>query len=129
MATVDEGLKMPNCDDQTAIDSSRWIWNPEQLTPRECDVLCGLVTSKSNGEIAKDLGVSLNTVKFHTKNIYSKWGVARRMDLIAFLTSPAFAGKTGHLVASKNVKQSTYGSMSLPILNCFILEIGRPSVM
>jgi len=109
MAAVDDGLKLPNCDEQiTAIGSSRWIWNPEPLTHREYDVLCGLVTRKSYSEIAKDLGVSLNTVKFHAKNIYSKWGVARRMDLIAFFTSHAFAGKTGHLVASENVEQSTY---------------------
>ena len=38
-------------------------------------------TSKSNKEIAKSLGVSVASVKFHAWNIYNKLGVSKRIEL------------------------------------------------
>jgi LuxR family maltose regulon positive regulatory protein len=50
----------------------------EPLTERELEVL-GLLGSELNGpEIARELVVSLNTMRTHTKNIYSKLGVNNR---------------------------------------------------
>jgi len=51
------------------------------LSPREQEVLVLLTTGKSNKEIARDLGLSEATVKFHMKNIFSKLGVSRRSDV------------------------------------------------
>lgn len=53
------------------------------LSPREQEVLVLLTTGKSNKEIARDLGLSEATVKFHMKNIFSKLGVSRRSMAIA----------------------------------------------
>ena len=55
----------------------------EQLTDREYAVLGLLSTRRSNAEIAVELGVSLNTVKTHLNNIYSKLGVSRRTQAIS----------------------------------------------
>jgi len=41
-------------------------------------VLGRLRTELSGPEIARELAVSLNTVRTHTKNIYSKLGVHKR---------------------------------------------------
>jgi LuxR family maltose regulon positive regulatory protein len=42
-----------------------------------------LLKSELNGsEIADRLTVSLNTVRFHTKNIYQKLGVNNRLEAI-----------------------------------------------
>jgi LuxR family maltose regulon positive regulatory protein len=50
----------------------------EPLTERELEVL-GLLRTELNGpEIARELVVSLNTMRTHTKNIYSKLGVNNR---------------------------------------------------
>jgi LuxR family maltose regulon positive regulatory protein len=54
----------------------------EPLTPRELEVLAWLPTSLSSKDIARELGVSANTVRYHTKNIYGKLGVHRRFDAI-----------------------------------------------
>ncbi|HEX3309742.1 MAG TPA: LuxR C-terminal-related transcriptional regulator, partial [Streptosporangiaceae bacterium] len=50
----------------------------EPLSERELDVLRLLGTDLSGPDIARELIVSLNTVRTHTKNIYAKLGVNNR---------------------------------------------------
>ena len=50
----------------------------EPLSERELDVLRLLGTDLDGPEIARELIVSLNTVRTHTKNIYTKLGVNNR---------------------------------------------------
>ncbi len=52
------------------------------ISKRELDVLNLMVTGLSNEEIAGKLFVSLNTVKTHSSNIYSKLDVKRRAQAI-----------------------------------------------
>lgn len=53
------------------------------LTPRELEVLSDLASGRTNKQIARDLGVSLNTVKFHVRNLFQKLGVNSRGQAIA----------------------------------------------
>jgi LuxR family maltose regulon positive regulatory protein len=48
------------------------------LSERELDVLRWLATDLDGPDIARQLSVSLNTVRTHTKNIYAKLGVTNR---------------------------------------------------
>jgi LuxR family transcriptional regulator, maltose regulon positive regulatory protein len=50
----------------------------EPLSERELEVLRLLVTELSGPEIARELIVSLNTLRTHTKNIFNKLGVNNR---------------------------------------------------
>jgi LuxR family maltose regulon positive regulatory protein len=50
----------------------------DPLSDRELDVLRLLGSDLSGPEIARELSVSLNTVRTHTKSIYSKLGVSSR---------------------------------------------------
>ena len=52
----------------------------EPLSERELDVLRLLSAGLSYREIAEELYISINTVKAHAKNIYSKLGVHGRMQ-------------------------------------------------
>ena len=54
----------------------------ESLSERELDVLRLLGSELSGPEIASRLFVSLNTVRTHTKNIYSKLGVNNRRSAV-----------------------------------------------
>jgi len=53
-----------------------------RISPREQQILDGLLNNRSNKEIANDLNISERTVKFHVSNLLSKYGVQRRADLI-----------------------------------------------
>ncbi len=49
-----------------------------KLTERELEVLSLIVDDRSNEQIASFLDCSVNTVKFHLKNIFIKFGVSSR---------------------------------------------------
>ena len=54
----------------------------EPLSGREMEVLRFLVTHLSSTQIAEELGISANTVRFHIKNIYGKLGVHSRAEAV-----------------------------------------------
>jgi LuxR family maltose regulon positive regulatory protein len=54
----------------------------EPLSPRERAVLAYLPTMMSNGEIASELFLSVNTVKTHLRSIYRKLGTNRRREAV-----------------------------------------------
>jgi LuxR family maltose regulon positive regulatory protein len=54
----------------------------EPLSERERDVLRLLGTYLSGPQIARELMMSLNTLRTHTKNIYDKLGVNSRQDAV-----------------------------------------------
>jgi LuxR family maltose regulon positive regulatory protein len=54
----------------------------EPLSERELDVLRLLASDLGGPDIARELVVSLNTVRSHTKNIYAKLGVNSRREAV-----------------------------------------------
>jgi LuxR family maltose regulon positive regulatory protein len=64
----------PAPDEQPLIDP---------LSQRELEVLRLLTDGLSNPQIADHLCISINTVRFHTKNLYGKLGVNSRTQAIA----------------------------------------------
>ena len=53
------------------------------LTPRELDVLAAIGAGSSNKAIARDLGISLHTVKFHIESLFRKLGARTRAEAVA----------------------------------------------
>ena len=53
------------------------------LNAREVDILRLLERGLANKEIARSLGLTINTVKWYLKNIYVKLGVTRRGECVA----------------------------------------------
>ena len=53
------------------------------LTGREQELLIALSEGSTNVQIASELNISLNTVKFHLKNLYSKLNVKNRAQAVA----------------------------------------------
>lgn len=54
------------------------------LTPREREMLAALAGGLTNQQMAGQLSISLNTVKFHLKNLYDKLGVNNRAQAVAY---------------------------------------------
>jgi DNA-binding CsgD family transcriptional regulator len=63
------------------------------LTTRGRQVHAFLLAGRNNEQIARTLGISLRTVKFHVSNLLRKRGAANRLDLFleVFLNRGCFA--------------------------------------
>ena len=57
------------------------------ITERERELILKVMQGKSNADIARELFISLPTVKTHLHNIYQKLGVDSRYDLLARVRS------------------------------------------
>ncbi|HZK57836.1 MAG TPA: helix-turn-helix transcriptional regulator [Clostridia bacterium] len=66
-------------------DVFRQVKTLDPLTAREREVLELILSGKSNREIAEVLFISENTVKTHARNIFSKYDVKSRAELISIL--------------------------------------------
>ncbi len=68
----------------------------EALTSREKTMLAALARGRTNVELAGDLGISINTVKFHLRNLYEKLHLKNRAQAIAFhYSNGASEGQAG----------------------------------
>ncbi len=54
-----------------------------KLTSRESEVLKHLTNGLSDKEIANELSLSINTVKWYNRRIYAKLGVSNRTQAVA----------------------------------------------
>jgi DNA-binding NarL/FixJ family response regulator len=70
---IDEFLRTPGVSPQAS----------QRLTDREMEVLRHVTVGLRNREIAVELGISENTVKFHLKNIVEKLHAQNRAELAA----------------------------------------------
>lgn len=55
------------------------------LSDRELEILEKVLEGKTNDEVAEEIHLSVNTIKYHLKSIYSKLGVANRKEAKRFV--------------------------------------------
>jgi len=80
-----------------------------RLSNREWEVVELLLQGKSNKLIAGALGISVRTVEFHLKNIYTKFQVSSRVELILILgnaTGKAEIKELGSSTVDSSVKSA-----------------------
>jgi DNA-binding NarL/FixJ family response regulator len=70
------------------------------LTPREFEILRLVAAGATNGDIARELWVTEQTVKFHVSNIYRKLGVANRTEACHYAHVNRLLGPTPPLTAA-----------------------------
>jgi FixJ family two-component response regulator len=74
--TVDRNARRERAELSSALDRLA------NVTPREHDVMEGVVAGKSNKVIAAELGLSMKTVEVHRKRVMDKMGADSLADLI-----------------------------------------------
>ncbi|BAM90209.1 putative transcriptional regulatory protein, LuxR family [Bradyrhizobium oligotrophicum S58] len=74
--TADVALVTPRADAAEVVDTF-------QLTARERDVLTLMAEGCSNKEIARSLGISVHTAKFHVGSLLDKLDATGRLDAVA----------------------------------------------
>jgi DNA-binding CsgD family transcriptional regulator len=74
------------------------------LSRREAQVALTCAEGLTNAEIGQRLFISEQTVKFHLRNIFTKFGVRRRTELISrLLTRDARAASVGQIKISEEI--------------------------
>lgn len=63
------------------------------LTPREIQIISGILRGESNKDIAKKFGLSENTVKHHLTHVFDKLGVGNRLELALFAMDRDLLGR------------------------------------
>ena len=69
-------------DASSTAERARALGETYGCTTREQDVLALLVAGNTYKKVAELLGVSENTVQYHSKNIYRKLGVHTKQELV-----------------------------------------------
>jgi DNA-binding NarL/FixJ family response regulator len=67
---------------------------PDELTPREAEVLGLIAAGRTNAEIAEALVVSAATVKSHVNHIFAKTGVRDRAQAVVYAYENGLATST-----------------------------------
>ncbi|MGH9708713.1 MAG: helix-turn-helix domain-containing protein [Candidatus Acidiferrales bacterium] len=82
----------------------RAVSNPASLSPRQREILDGIMNKLANKEIAGQLNISERTVKFHVSTLLTKFRVSTRSELarraIGMLQQPAIVGHRDTLDSS-----------------------------
>lgn len=81
LQSVYESSKPDNNQEESISELNQKLPEMSLLTPRELEVFNCIVKNMKRKDIAEALSISENTVKTHTKNIYTKLGVADRNEL------------------------------------------------
>ena len=82
LASIETGLQRQSGQAALASLAAQAQVRINGLTPRERDVLNGLVEGQSNKVIAYDLGISPRTVEIHRANLMTKLGVGSLSDAL-----------------------------------------------
>lgn len=67
---------------QTFTDPITYFISEFNLTHKEVEIFEGIALGKLNKEIANEMHISINTVKFHIRNIYEKLEVKSRKEAV-----------------------------------------------
>lgn len=79
-----QSVLVPLYDEQTGSFYSRYVRVDEEmstLTSKERDIVKKVLEGENYTSVAGMMGVSINTLKTHMKNIFSKYGVNSKMEL------------------------------------------------
>jgi DNA-binding CsgD family transcriptional regulator len=85
-----------------------------QLSKRENEVLELVLQGKSNKQIALSLDIAVRTVEFHLKNVYAKFQVSSRIELILKLGHAAKIEELGSSTVASQGENADNGGRSDP---------------
>lgn len=94
----------------------------DDLTSREWEVINHLLEGKSNKMIAAALHVTVRTVEFHLKNIFSKFHVSSRTELILKLGKTTVAQNTDFIENNDNLNFKSWMTLTFRNIERFFAK-------
>src|SRR5574339_444770 len=88
-----------------------------QLSKREKEVLNLVLQGKSNKQIALSLDISVRTVEFHLKNIYAKFQVTSRIELLLKLGHAMQIEELGYSTVDRRGEKTENGEGFNPLMD------------
>ena len=82
LRAVAAGLQVEMADTRRSFEALDEAEQNVLLTPRESQVLHAVSEGLANKEIARELGISLHTVKFHLESLMHKLGASSRTEAV-----------------------------------------------
>jgi DNA-binding CsgD family transcriptional regulator len=83
LRAVARGLIVRSAAPRPAFSAAQEVEGGLLLTPREAQVLDAIADGLTNKAIARRLGISLHTVKFHVEAVFRKLGASTRAEAVA----------------------------------------------
>lgn len=84
--SLKKGEKEQRSGEQDPLEIAKeLLLSGEHLTPRETEITVLLLKGLGNKEIAEQLFISENTLKTHLRNIYWKFGVGKKRELLSLV--------------------------------------------
>ncbi|MDP2469348.1 MAG: response regulator [Candidatus Palauibacterales bacterium] len=81
---VEEALERDGAERERLREQTRFRERLSTLTPREREVCEAVIAGRLNKQIARDLGITLRTVKFHRGRVMKKLQVESLAELVRF---------------------------------------------
>jgi len=84
---------LQSLDKRTSAPLNASLGNNFRLTPREIQIISGILLGEGNKDIATKFGLSENTIKHHLSHIFEKLGVGSRLELALFAADRDLMGR------------------------------------
>jgi DNA-binding CsgD family transcriptional regulator len=79
--------------DRSLIENTVSVLFGQRITPRETQVVAQVLEGHSSESIAKDLGISVGTVRIHRRNIYARLRISSQQELFSMFLKKITAGR------------------------------------
>jgi DNA-binding CsgD family transcriptional regulator len=80
-------------DDRSLIENTVGALFSQRITPRETQVVAQVLEGHSSDSIAKNLGISVGTVRIHRRNIYAKLQISSQQELFSIFFKKITMGR------------------------------------
>jgi len=80
-------------EERTLIENTVSSLFSKRITPRETQVVVQVLEGHSSDSIAKNLGISVGTVRIHRRNIYSKLQISSQQELFSIFFKKITTGR------------------------------------
>jgi DNA-binding CsgD family transcriptional regulator len=80
-------------EERSLIENTVAVLFRRRITPRETQVVAQVLQGHSSESIAKNLGISVGTVRIHRRNIYAKLQISSQQELFAIFVSRIAMGQ------------------------------------